>query len=194
MTSIRLIVGLGNPGPQYLDTRHNVGFWFADFLSEQYQFEFEPKTKFHGAIAKFSHDGHDCWVLKPSTFMNRSGMAVQAIAKYYDIIPEEILVVHDELDFPVGNIKLKTGGGHGGHNGLRDIIKALDSNNFHRLRIGIDHPGDKNIVADYVLHKPSKSDEQKITDAIDLGICIVPELLQGDLEKAKRILANQNRE
>jgi len=164
-TPIQLIVGLGNPGPQYENTRHNVGYWFVEAVAEKFDVYLNAKAKFHGLTAKITLNDRDCWLLLPTTYMNESGRAVQAIANFYDIKPESILVVHDDLDFEPGEIKHKIGGGHGGHNGLRDIIATIGSD-FNRLRIGIGHPGHKDAVTDYVLSKPSKKEKEKIEEAI----------------------------
>lgn len=183
MSSVQLIVGLGNPGDKYEQTRHNAGFWFVDEVARQYGVVFRPETKFLGFAARIQSNGLDIWLLKPTTFMNRSGQSIQALAKFYKIPVESILVVHDELDLGVGVAKLKIGGGHGGHNGLRDTIAAM-GNTFTRLRLGIDHPGHRDMVVDYVLKAPSKPDRQLIDDAIYEASKVVPELAVGDLQKA----------
>lgn len=159
------IVGLGNPGPEYERTRHNAGFWFADAVAERWRGSFRTESKFFGQLARVRIEGSEVLLLKPSTFMNRSGQAVQALMQFYKLTPAELLVAHDELDLPAGEMRLKLGGGHGGHNGLRDIHKPL-GDGYRRLRIGIGHPGDKNLVLNYVLGRPSKADE----DAIHLGM------------------------
>ena len=152
--SIQLIVGLGNPGAQYEDTRHNAGFWFVEQLARAYGGSLQPEKKFFGYAARITIGGQDVRLLTPSTFMNRSGQAVNAIATFYKIPPQAILVAHDELDHPPGIGRLKQGGGHGGHNGLRDIISSLGNNkDFCRLRIGIGHPGNSKAVVNYVLKK-----------------------------------------
>ncbi|PIE45418.1 MAG: aminoacyl-tRNA hydrolase [Gammaproteobacteria bacterium] len=162
---IQLIVGLGNPGDNYTKTRHNAGFWFLDRLSSNFRYN----KKFNAEFAEISVAGQKIYLLKPLTFMNRSGDAVQKAMQFYKIPPESVLVAHDELDFPVGICKFKQGGGHGGHNGLRDIIGKIGSSNFLRLRIGIDHPRNAGQVVDYVLKMPSKADlhniENGLTDA-----------------------------
>lgn len=186
--TIQLIVGLGNPGREYADTRHNVGFWFVHKLCEQFRTSFQLESKFKGLVATGNLHNISCRLLQPTTYMNRSGEAVLAMAHFYKIAPEEILVVHDELDLPVGSIRLKQDGGHGGHNGLRDIISRLGTNRFYRLRIGIGHPGAKDDVHDYVLHRPSISDEEKIFNAIDKAFFILPDLMQGKVEKAMNYL------
>ncbi len=184
MASIQLIVGLGNPGPDYDRTRHNAGFWFVDALARQRGVSLRHENKFHGEAERIQLDGHECRLLKPLTYMNRSGQSVSALARFYRIPPESILVVHDELDLPVGTARLKTGGGHGGHNGLRDIISALGGNGFMRLRLGVGHPGHKDQVVDYVLKKPSREDERLIEESIDDALGVVPQLLAGEIERA----------
>jgi PTH1 family peptidyl-tRNA hydrolase len=191
MSSVQLIVGLGNPGAQYEQTRHNAGFWFVEEVARQYGAVFRPESKFSGEVARIQVGGRDCWLLKPGTFMNRSGQAIQAIANFYKISPQSILVVHDELDLPVGVAKLKVGGGHGGHNGLRDTIAKIGAE-FARLRLGIGHPGHRDQVVDYVLKAPSKIDRQKLDDAIYEASRIVPDLLQGDFAKAMQQLHTQS--
>ncbi len=191
---IKLIVGLGNPGPQYVNTRHNAGFWFVDSLAEQCDVKLQAKSKFNGLFAKISVNNHDCWLLEPMTYMNLSGKSVIAMTKFQNIAPEEILVVHDELDFAPGTIKLKQGGGHGGHNGLRSIFDYLGSKDFYRLRIGIGHPGDKNAVTDYVTHKPSKTDAEQIMHAIQSGLEVVPDLVSGNIEQAMHSLHSDTSE
>ncbi len=185
MNSIRLIVGLGNPGSQYEQSRHNAGAWFVKALVNRYQLTLKPEKKFSGSIAKLRLSSGDIYLLIPGTFMNLSGQAVQALASYYKINPEEILVAHDELDFDPGTIRLKQDGGHGGHNGLRDIINKLGGNkNFFRLRIGIGHPGDKNQVHNYVLGRPSVSARQAIDDSIAEAERVIETIISGDMAKA----------
>ena len=181
---IKLIVGLGNPGERYQKTRHNAGFWLLDQLAVNEGVRLAEDKKFQGEYGKIFLANQPLHLLKPLTFMNASGRAVSAAAKFYDIAPGEILVVHDELDLPVGAVKLKYGGGHGGHNGLRDIIAALGSKDFYRLRLGINHPGDRNQVIDYVLHLPGKVEQAQIDTAITRGLHILPVLLQEGAEKA----------
>ncbi|WP_319380184.1 aminoacyl-tRNA hydrolase [Thiomicrorhabdus sp.] len=187
MSSVRLIVGLGNPGDKYDQTRHNAGFWFVDEVARQFGTVFRPETKFLGEAARIQRNGLDVWLLKPATFMNRSGQSIQALAKFYKIPVESILVVHDELDLPPGVAKLKKGGGHGGHNGLRDTIAAMGKE-FLRLRLGIGHPGHRDQVVDYVLKAPSKSDRQLIDDASYQATKILEDLMHGRLEKAMMTL------
>ena len=185
---IKMIVGLGNPGSEYEQTRHNAGFWFIDELAWQYKATLKEEKKFFGSVARISISGSDLWLLKPSTFMNRSGQAVAALAQFCKIKPEEILVVHDELDIPCGRIKFKLGGGNGGHNGLKDIQARLGTPDFYRLRLGIDHPGDRNLVVGYVLNKPSPEHRQQIDEAINKSLKAVPMLLAGEWEEAVRFL------
>lgn len=165
-TGLRLIVGLGNPGPDYQDTRHNAGFWFVDRIAADFNDPFRAEAKFHGLLARVSVNGRDLRLLKPTTFMNHSGRSVAAVARYFDIPPEQILIAYDELDLPPGVVRLKKGGGHAGHNGMRDSIAALGDSGFWRLRIGIGHPGDKSRVLSHVLGRPSAVDR----DAIDDGL------------------------
>jgi PTH1 family peptidyl-tRNA hydrolase len=181
---IKLVVGLGNPGPKYTETRHNAGFWFVEALAGQYRARFLPEKKFHGEVARISLDGKDIWLLKPETFMNRSGLAVVSLAAFYKIAPENILVVHDEIDLKAGVARLKSGGGHGGHNGLRDIVAHLGTKDFQRLRIGVDHPGSKHLVVDYVLKRPDATDRQSIEEAIDDALRVMPKIAAGEWEKA----------
>lgn len=188
MSGIQLIVGLANPGKQYAETRHNVGAWFLKELARQTQVSFNPESKFHGLVALCHVGAASCRLLEPTTYMNESGRAVRAVAQFYKIKPQDILVVHDELDFDVGIARLKKGGGHGGHNGLRDIIQCLGTPDFYRMRIGIGHPGDRSRVTGYVLGEPNKSDKDKITQSIDEALRVVDDVLAGDFEKAMRYL------
>ena len=180
---IDLIVGLGNPGAQYEQTRHNAGFWFVDEIARLKGAHFRPDSKFSGEACKVNLEGREVWLLKPDTFMNRSGQSVQKLATFYKIPVENILVAHDELDLEPGDIRLKTAGGHGGHNGLRDIIAHLGQN-FQRLRIGIGHPGHRDQVADYVLHRAGKDEQIGIENAIDNALRVLPLLAEGSWEKA----------
>ena len=185
---LKVIVGLGNPGPKYTETRHNAGFWFIEEVARKYSATFRSEKKFHGEVAKISLEGKEVWLLKPGTFMNRSGLAVQSLLSFYRIDAEQLLVAHDEIDLPPGTAKLKTGGGHGGHNGLRDIINQLGTKDFHRLRIGVGHPGSKDQVVDYVLHNPSRDDRILIDRDIDDAVSVMPELASGALEQAMQKL------
>ncbi|MCK5263401.1 MAG: aminoacyl-tRNA hydrolase, partial [Gammaproteobacteria bacterium] len=181
---LKLIVGLGNPGSEYTETRHNAGFWFVEELAAAHGAQFRSEKKFHGEVAKIHIAGRDIWLLKPQTFMNRSGQAIKSLASFYRMNAENILVAHDELDLEVGVIKLKMGGGHGGHNGLRDTIAHLGTKEFHRLRIGIGHPGSKDQVVDYVLHRPSQDERIGIDNAISDAQSVMPLLAEGAMEKA----------
>ncbi len=168
MSQIKLIVGLANPGAKYEDTRHNAGEWLVNEIARQFNVSLKEEAKFFGKVAKINTASGEVRLLVPTTFMNLSGKAVGALANFYRIKPEEILVAHDELDLPAGVAKIKQGGGHGGHNGLKDIVAALaNNNNFYRVRIGIGHPGSKELVASYVLSKPASQDQEKINAAID---------------------------
>ena len=184
---IRLIVGLGNPGANYHSTRHNAGFWLLDEIARDFSASLNNDTRFHGETGKIRAAGKDIQLLKPSTFMNRSGQAVGALSRYFKIEPTQILVMHDELDLEPGDNRLKKSGGHGGHNGLRDIINHI-GRDFYRLRIGIGHPGDRNQVVNYVLKNPSSDDLGKIEDAMRRTLDIIPTLLQGHFEKAMQAL------
>jgi PTH1 family peptidyl-tRNA hydrolase len=185
LTAIKLIAGLGNPGSEYRGTRHNAGADFVEALARHCGTHLQPEAKFSGLAGRVSYAGHDLRLLIPTTFMNRSGRAVAAMASFYKISPEEILVAHDELDIPAGSARFKQGGGHGGHNGLRDIVPALGNNkSFHRLRIGIAHPGHASRVSGYVLSKPSRADREHIDASIDQAIRALPLLLDGDATKA----------
>ncbi len=182
-----LIAGLGNPGAEYAATRHNAGYWFAQAVAERYKTSFRVDSKFFGETARVKIEGVDVLLLKPSTFMNRSGQAVQALVNFYKLSPDAVLVAHDELDMPTGQMRLKLGGGHGGHNGLRDIHKPLGEG-YRRLRVGIGHPGDKNLVLDYVLARPSKADEQLIRTGIDHAVNALPTWLSQSWDKAMQQL------
>ena len=186
--SLKLIVGLGNPGPEYADTRHNAGFWFLDRLAGLHHCTFSSNRKFHGETARLAVDGIDCLLLKPLTFMNKSGRAVQAVCDYYGVAADEMLIAHDEIDLDPGVVRLKQGGGHGGHNGLRDIIEQTGSNDFLRLRIGVGHPGHSSQVHNYVLQRPG-SDDMKILDEAVAGVHeVMPLIFNGELNKAMSIL------
>ena len=185
MTAIKLIVGLGNPGSEYRGTRHNAGADFVEELARQCGASLQPDSKFYGMTGRVTLSGHDVRLLIPTTFMNRSGQAVAAMATFYKIDPENILVAHDELDIPPGTARFKRGGGHGGHNGLRDIVPALANNkDFCRLRIGIGHPGHASRVTGYVLGAPTQVDRTRIDACIDEAIASLPLLLEGDDTKA----------
>jgi peptidyl-tRNA hydrolase, PTH1 family len=185
VSDIKLIVGLGNPGTEYRGTRHNAGEDFVDALARKHGANLQEESKFFGITGRANIAGHDVRLLVPTTFMNLSGKSVAALASFYKIAAEQILVAHDELDIPAGTARFKQGGGHGGHNGLRDIVPSLGNNkNFHRLRIGIGHPGHASKVTGYVLNAPSSDDRIRIDAAIDAAIAALPLLLEGDSTKA----------
>jgi PTH1 family peptidyl-tRNA hydrolase len=185
---IKLIVGLGNPGRQYEKTRHNAGFLFLDTLADDLGCSWVNESKFQGAFAQGKLANIPVMLLKPDTFMNRSGQSVGKAARYYKLQADEILVVHDELDFNAGVVKLKKDGGHAGHNGLRDIIAHLNSNQFYRLRIGIGRPAVGKVVADFVLSSPSKSEFELLLNAFDVSRSYIPQLLNGDITAAMNSL------
>lgn len=189
--AIKLIVGLGNPGKDYQAHRHNVGFWFCDALVNLYVGAFKKESKFFAEVAKVNLAGSDVWLLKPSTYMNESGRSIQSIAKFYQIDANEILVIHDELDLDPGTARIKFSGGHGGHNGLRDTIKAIDSNDFYRLRIGIGHPGDRSQVSDFVLSAPKKSEIEPLQNALTDSLQVIELLVKGEVESAMQTLHTQ---
>ncbi len=185
MSTVSAIIGLRNPGAQYADTRHNAGAWMVELLAQQVGASLRSERKFLGDYAKVELDGHTVHLLLPSTFMNCSGQSVSLLTKFFKLSPEQLLVAHDELDIPPGQARFKQGGGHGGHNGLRDIISALGNNrSFHRLRIGIGHPGDASRVVNYVLGSPGKSDRIAIDSAIEAAVDALPLALSGDWAKA----------
>jgi PTH1 family peptidyl-tRNA hydrolase len=180
---LRLIVGLGNPGPEHQSTRHNAGFWFVDALARRHGGEFRDYRKYSGETARIDIGGEEIVLLKPTTYMNRSGLSIRQVGNFYKIGPDEILVAHDELDLPVGGVRLKHGGGHGGHNGLRDTIAHIGET-FWRLRLGIGHPGAKADVIDYVLTRAPRSEEDLIMEAVNLAADCVPLLLEQGAERA----------
>ena len=181
---IKLFVGLGNPGPEYDATRHNAGFWWIDALAQDLKTSLVPDKNFQAQVARTSINGQTVWLLKPQTFMNLSGRSVAGLARFFKIQPDEILVVHDELDVVPGQAKLKVGGSHAGHNGLRDIHAQLGSSDYWRLRIGIGHPGDRADVANWVLKKPAPEQRTLIEDSIAHAIKAWPTLQAGDMDKA----------
>ena len=181
---ISLLVGLGNPGAEYENTRHNAGVWFVQAVTQAFGAQLSLDKKFHGLTGRIKIDSQEIHLLVPTTYMNLSGQAVSALAKFYKIPPDAILVAHDELDIDAGTIRLKTGGGHGGHNGLRDIIKSLgNQKNFHRVRIGIGHPGDSRKVTGYVLGKTPISDREAIESAIDAAVNHLSDIIKGDSQR-----------
>ena len=185
MSNIKLIVGLANPGAEYAQTRHNAGEWYVQELARISNVQLVPESKYYGLTARAFLHGKDVRLLIPSTYMNLSGKSVAALANFFRILPEEILVAHDELDMPPGVAKFKLGGGHGGHNGLKSIIESLaNDKGFHRLRIGIGHPGDKNKVSGYVLGKAPLAEQELITAAIDEAVRSTEILYKQDMVKA----------
>ena len=185
---IKLFVGLGNPGTEYEATRHNAGFWWLDSLSRELRAPLGLDKSYHGQVARTTVNGQAVWLLKPLTFMNLSGKSVAALARFFRISPAEILVAHDELDIVPGQVKLKFGGSHAGHNGLRDIHTQLGTGDYWRLRIGIGHPGVKTEVINWVLKKPSAEHRALIEDCISRCIKAVPELLSGEMDKAMMLI------
>jgi len=185
---IKLLVGLGNPGTEYEATRHNAGFWWIDTVARDLKVMLQPDRAYHGLVARTSVKGETVWLLEPQTFMNLSGKSVGALARFFKIQPQEILVVHDELDITPGEAKLKLGGSHAGHNGLRDIHAQLGTDQYWRLRIGIGHPGVKSEVANWVLKKPAPDQRTAIEDCITRTSLALPYLLSGDMVKATQMI------
>lgn len=179
----QLIVGLGNPGAEYVLTRHNAGFWFVDLLAEKYGGQWRADRKFHGEVSRITVSGHDVRLLKPDTFMNRSGLSVQAMAAYLKLKPEQILVAHDDIDLPCGSVKLKYSGGHGGHNGLRDLHRVMGQD-YCRLRLGVGRPTHSSDVIDYVLKRVPKAEQESLMAAIVEAADTLPLLLDQGMEKA----------
>ena len=189
---IKLFVGLGNPGPDYEATRHNAGFWWIDALARELKTTLVPERSYHGLVARTTVHGQNVWLLEPQTFMNLSGKSVASLARFFKILPEEILVVHDELDIAPGQVKLKRGGSHAGHNGLRDIHGQLGSPDYWRLRVGIGHPGVKSEVANWVLKKPSPDQRTLIEDSIVHSLKAYPAMLEGEMDKATLLIHTTN--
>lgn len=188
MAGIQLIAGLGNPGKKYEQTRHNAGFWFVDEVARGCSALFKVESKFKSELARCSIAGHDCRLQKPMDFMNRSGLPVAALASFYQIARSSILVVHDDLDLPPGTVRLKQGGGHGGHNGLRDLIPHLGGSDFLRLRIGIGHPGHRDDVVGYVLNAATREERAAIDRAIDNAVRVLPGIIAGNVGAAMQQL------
>jgi len=193
LSGLFLIVGLGNPGPKYSQTRHNAGFWFLDVLQNHIDNNgadagFRSQTKVSAEICRTRLFGRDCILAKPTVFMNHSGQSVRALMDYYKITDENLLVAYDELDLPAGTVRLKQGGGHGGHNGMRDIFRHLDSTGFLRLRIGIGHPGFKDAVTGYVLSRATADQEQVMMHSIGDAVAVMPDLLTGNISRATKVL------
>ena len=191
-SGIQLIVGLGNPGAEYEQTRHNAGAWLVSQLADNARIILRNESKFHGLIGTVHLHGQDCYLLIPTTYMNLSGQSVAAFAKFYKISPDSILIAHDEIDLPAGEIRLKFDGGHGGHNGLRDIFSHLNTKQFYRLRIGVGHPGNSRDVVDYVLHPPKKNERAQIDTALEKAHDILPFLMNGQFQKAMQTLHTIN--
>ncbi|MBK6999783.1 MAG: aminoacyl-tRNA hydrolase [Rhodoferax sp.] len=185
---MKLFVGLGNPGPEYEATRHNAGAWWVEALARELKLGWTPERGFHGLVARGNVHGHSIWLLQPQTFMNLSGKSVAALARFFKIAPQEILVVHDELDIAPGQAKLKQGGSHAGHNGLRDIHAQLGTDAYWRLRLGIGHPGNKAEVISWVLKKPLLDDRIAIDQCIDRTLKALPALLADDMNKATLLI------
>jgi PTH1 family peptidyl-tRNA hydrolase len=184
MEDIRLIVGLGNPGEKYERTRHNAGYWWVDAIAARKRAAWKRETKFSGYTTKVEEGGREFLLLKPSTYMNESGRSVSAVMRFFKVEPAQLLVVHDELDLLPGAVKLKKGGGTGGHNGLADIVEALDTKDFWRLRVGIGHPGDKDLVADYVLNRARRAEQDAIDPPFERSLDLLPRLATGRLQDA----------
>jgi PTH1 family peptidyl-tRNA hydrolase len=188
LTVIQLVAGLGNPGAKYEQTRHNAGFWFVDAVARKYSAQFHHESKYKSDVARCDIHGHDCRLQKPMDFMNRSGQPVAFLAGFYRIPRNAILVVHDDLDLEPGIVRLKKGGGHGGHNGLRDLIPSLGGNDFLRLRIGIGHPGHRDAVTGHVLKPATREDRDAIDSAIELALQVLPDIIAGKADKAMKEL------
>ncbi|AWM81543.1 aminoacyl-tRNA hydrolase [Gammaproteobacteria bacterium ESL0073] len=192
MSAVQLIVGLGNPGPEYEQTRHNAGALFVESIAEKYNVPLISERKYYGLVGRFNINNQDVKLLIPTTYMNRSGQAVAALANFFRIPTDAILIAHDELDLPPGVTKLKQGGGHGGHNGLRDIIaQCSNQNNFYRLRLGIGHPGDKSLVSNFVLSKAPPKERQLLATSIEHSLDVLPDIIAGNWDKAMQQLHSQ---
>ncbi len=187
-SQIKLICALGNPGDKYAQTRHNAGFWLLGKLSAEQGLSLSLNNRFKSLVGDYHYQSNVIRVIAPQSFMNKSGEVLAPFAKFYQLQPSQLLVVHDEIDLPPGVVKFKTGGGHGGHNGLRDIIKHLGSGDFHRLRIGVGHPGDKDKVVSYVLNRPTFAESQLIDAGMDKALAVLPHILQGEFSLAMNAL------
>lgn len=187
MPKIKLIVGLGNPSQQYAPTRHNAGFWFVERIAKNFNIPLTMDKKFHGLVGRGQIHGVDVRLLLPQTFMNKSGQSVVPLLNFYQIANDELLIAHDELDLDVGRMRLKIGGGHGGHNGLRDIVPHIGAN-FYRLRLGIGHPGHKSLVSGYVLGKPTSDEQIALQAMLDEALQALPDLVNGNLDKAQQTI------
>ncbi len=188
---IQLIAGLANPGKEYAKSRHNAGAWIVDALAKSESLVLKADVKFHGSLAKLVLGSDKCWLVIPTTYMNNSGRCIRALAHFYHIPVEAILIVHDDLDLPPGIARFKQGGGEGGHNGLKDIVTQLGSKDFWRLRLGIGHPGHRDRVHDYVLSSPSVADRKKIEEASDKALSVLPTFIAGEKQKAIQTLHNK---
>lgn len=193
MSSIQLIAGLGNPGPQYARTLHNIGFWFVDDLARQGNTSFRREPKFFAEVCEVTLAARRVRLLKPETYMNLSGQSLLAVSQFYKLPVESLLVVHDEIDLPPGTLRLKQGGGHGGHNGLRDIASRLGSNEFARLRIGVGHPGHKDDVHDYVLNAPRKEQQEALRTGLDEALKVIPQIIAGEFKQVMNVLHRRRR-
>jgi PTH1 family peptidyl-tRNA hydrolase len=189
--ALKLVVGLGNPGRKYARTRHNVGWWWLDELAERFRGSWQLEPREHREQSRIQVEGSELWLLKPTSFMNNSGGPTAAMAKFYRVAPAEMLVVHDEIDLPPGIARLKYGGGHGGHNGVRDVIAHLGAD-FWRLRLGVGHPGSKDLVIGSVLDRPTGAEQDAIDDAVSRSLNIFPELVRSGAEKAMHTLHSSN--
>jgi PTH1 family peptidyl-tRNA hydrolase len=188
-----LVVGLGNPGSDYCHTRHNAGFWFADQLADRCHEVFRNEAKFSGQLCRIEAAAQDgCWLFKPMTFMNRSGSAVARLRSYFDVPLRQMLVAHDDLDLPPGAVRLKRGGGHGGHNGLRDLLACLGDDDFYRLRVGIGHPGDRDRVVGYVLARPSEAERRAIEEGLTAAVSLYSQILAGEMQLAMNQLHSRS--
>jgi len=192
--ALKLVAGLGNPGIKHAETRHNAGFWFLDRLAARHKLNFAADPRLFGEQARLQYDDLDIRLFKPTTYMNDSGRALQAIMNYYRLTPTELLVVHDEIDLEPGTIRLKLGGGHAGHNGIRDIIDCIGSHDFNRLRIGVGHPGEKERVVGAVLGRPTDAEKKIIDSAIDTALELLPQILTGEFNKAMNKLHRSGKE
>jgi PTH1 family peptidyl-tRNA hydrolase len=190
-TALKLIVGLGNPGADYARTRHNAGWWFVNALAAQAGASFRAEPRRHGELARARIADCELWLLKPTDFMNRSGAAVASVAGFYRVAPTELLVVHDDIDLPPGVCRLKQGGGHGGHNGVRDVIAQLGAD-FWRLRFGVGHPGDRDLVIDAVLDRPTAAEQVAIDEALQRALAALPMMLTEGAQKAMHRLHSAN--
>ena len=188
MSELFVIAGLGNPGSKFAETRHNAGFWFLDETAHRHNVSFRVQKKLLSETARVTIDGMECLLVKPDTFMNHSGQAIRAVTGYYQVENPNLLIAYDELDLQAGVVRLKQGGGHGGHNGMRDIFRHLPDQDFLRLRIGIGHPGTKEAVTNYVLGRPGAVDERRIRESIDAALDVLPDVLTGLVPRAMKTL------